>query len=92
MAELRFSLPEWQQIQRQIYTCTAVWCINLIKICSSELLGIRTAQTAGEIFAFSKIPRPVVGPAQSSVQWALGPLSPGLNWPECEAFAFHADV
>ena len=46
-------------------------------------------------FFFSKIASPVVGPAQSPVQWVLGPLSPELKWPECEVVylcAFRAEV
>lgn len=36
-----------------------------------------------------------MGPAQSPVQWVLGPLSPGLKWPEGEvdySCAFRAEV
>jgi hypothetical protein len=38
-----------------------------------------------EVFLYSTVPRPALGPIQSPIQWAPGALSPGVKRPRCEA-------
>jgi hypothetical protein len=38
-----------------------------------------------EIFLFTKVPILALGPADFSVQWVLGTLSPRVKWLMCEA-------
>jgi hypothetical protein len=35
-----------------------------------------------EIFLFFRVPVLARGTNQRPIQWAAGPLSPGVNWPE----------
>jgi hypothetical protein len=36
------------------------------------------------IFVF-EVSRPALGPIQPSIQWVLGDISPGVEWPERDA-------
>ena len=38
-----------------------------------------------QIYLFSKESRPALGPTRPPIQWAPGPLSPGVTRPGCEA-------
>jgi hypothetical protein len=42
-----------------------------------------------EIFLYSIVSRPALGPTQLPTKWYQGPFPPGIEWPGCGADHFH---
>jgi len=66
-------------------------CTFVCSLCSDQVLSCTTdkscsnSQQGQQVYVFSKVARPALGPTQHLTQWVAGDLSPGIKWPGGEA-------